>query len=69
MAEFKDKVEFPGVECLKETDAALLCDINGKEIWIPKSQVDDDFEVYDAVDHNEGTLVISEWIATEKGLV
>lgn len=59
-------VSLRDVVCKKETDAALLCIINGEEVWIPKSQVSDDSEVY-AEDH-EGTLVISEWIANQRGL-
>jgi len=49
-----------------ETDMALKCIIEGKEYWIPKSQIDDDSEVSALGD--EGTLVIPEWLAIEKGL-
>jgi hypothetical protein len=52
------------VECLKETDKALLCVINGKERWVPKSVVDDDSEVYGVGD--EGKLVIHEWWAEKE---
>lgn len=62
----KPQVEFEDVRCLRETTEAILCSIDGKEIWIPKSQVLDDSEVYKKDD--EGTLIITEWIATEKGL-
>lgn len=55
--------------CTKETDAALLCVIEGEEHWIPKSQVSDDSEVFDDQDNAEGTLVVSEWIAKQRGLV
>ena len=61
------KVEFEGVVCTRATDKALLCRIDGKDHWIPQSQIDDDSEVYKEGD--EGTLVISEWLATQKGLV
>lgn len=59
--------EFQNVKCIKETAAALLCVIDGKEVWIPQSQVDDASEVYSVGD--EGTLVITEWIATQKELI
>lgn len=60
---------FADVKCLRETDAALLCVIDGEEHWIPKSQVDDDSEVFDSDENSEGTLIVTEWIAIEKGLV
>lgn len=59
--------EFTRVKCIKETSAALLCVIDGKEIWIPQSQVDDASEVFSVGD--EGTLIVTEWIAIQKGLV
>ena len=62
-----EKVSFEGVVCEHETDAALLCVIAGKKHWIPKSQVDDDSEVFEK--GGEGALVVTEWIATQKGLV
>ena len=59
-------VEIRDVQAIKETDAALLCAIEGEEIWIPKSQINDDSEVY--AEGGEGTLVITRWFAEKKGL-
>lgn len=67
MPQFAEKVVFKGVKSLKETDLAVLCRIDGKSVWIPKSQIDDDSEVWEG--NQEGDLVISEWIAIEKRLV
>ncbi len=67
MPEFESKVTFVDVVCLKQTTKALLCEINGKQVWIPHSQVDDDSEVYREGD--EGKLIVSEWIANEKKLI
>lgn len=67
MPSFKSKAEFEDVTVIRETDAALLVDVDGKEVWIPKSQIDDDSEVYKA--GTDGTLIVSEWIAKEKRLV
>lgn len=53
--------------CVKATKAAILVNIEGKEHWIPQSQIDDDSEVWQEGD--EGELIISEWFATKKGLV
>lgn len=36
------------------------------EIWIPKSQIHDDSEVFEA--NTEGRLVLSEWICNQKDL-
>jgi hypothetical protein len=54
-------------EVSRETDKAILVEIKGEEVWIPKSQIHDDSEVY-ASGHT-GKLVITEWLAREKGLV
>jgi hypothetical protein len=51
----------------RETEKALLVEIGGEELWIPKSQIHDDSEVYREGD--TGKLVITEWIAREKGLL
>ncbi len=62
-----DKVEIEDVVAKAETDSALLCVIGGEEIWIPKSQVDDDSEVYEK--GGSGRLVITRWIAEKKELI
>lgn len=67
MREGDKTVEFRDVVCKYETDAALLCEIDEKEYWIPKSQISNDSEV--TAEDDVGTLVVSEWIATQKGLV
>ena len=54
------------VVCKKDTEKAILVEIDGEEHWIPLSQIDDDSEVYQEGD--EGVLVISHWIAVQKGL-
>jgi len=62
-----EKVQIQNVTVKRDTEKALLVVIEGEEFWIPKSQIDDDSEVYKA--DTEGTLVITEWIAKEKGLI
>jgi hypothetical protein len=54
-------------ECIANTKEAALCVIDGEEYWIPQSQILNDSYVWKKGD--EGTLVITEWIAIEKGLV
>ena len=59
--------ELEDVECIAETGLAILCVIEGEEIWIPQSQVSEDSEVYSVGDC--GTLIISKWLAKKKGLM
>lgn len=67
MTSFADKVEFDDVFAVAQTASDLLCEIEGKRVRIPQSQIDDDSEVWRLED--EGTLIISRWIAEQKGLV
>ncbi len=55
--------------CKHATEKALLVKIPGHDdMWIPRSQVHDDSEVYDDTANSEGTLVITQWIAEQKNL-
>ena len=52
----------------KSAKAILVEDEDGEEVWIPNSQIDDDSEIWeDSEKGEEGKLVISEWLATQKG--
>lgn len=62
-----ETVSLQGVYVKHATEKALLCVINGAEHWIPKSQIDDASEVFDDLSNDEGTLVISQWLASQKG--
>lgn len=55
------------VELVKrETDGAFLCVIDGDEVWLPKSQIDDPGRLAEG---DEGvTVSVTEWIAKQKGL-
>jgi len=63
-------------ECIKETEKAVLVklddpnypDLREEELWIPKSVIDDDSEVY-GEDENSRTLIIKYWFAEKEGLV
>jgi len=66
MAEFREKAAFPDARALRATEKALLCLIEGEEVWVPQSQIDDDSEVWRAGD--EGELVLSAWWAEKQGL-
>jgi hypothetical protein len=56
------------VRLKKVTEKAYFCRIDGADHWIPRSQINEhDSEVNSEGD--VGILVMSEWIAQEKGLV
>lgn len=56
------------VEVIRETDAAILCDVgNDEPVWIPKSQISDESEVYKA--GQAGTLLVAEWLALDKRMI
>lgn len=65
-------IDFPAYALL-ETEKALKVRINTTktkvvEMWIPKSFIHDDSEVYDAVDNRQGKLVLEGWAAKKLGL-
>jgi hypothetical protein len=62
----EDDVRLEDVRCLRATEKAILCEIEGDEVWIPQSQVTEDSEVWKP--GQEGTLVITRWIARQKDL-
>jgi len=65
-------VTIPDAFVKRDSGKAILVDAPelDEATWIPKSQVDDDSEVYDGTHDGKGPcdLVISDWIAEEKGL-
>lgn len=52
---------------VKETDKAFLVEIDGEQIWLPKSQIADAHD-YEEGDENCG-MSVTEYIAKEKGLL
>ena len=60
-------VELDDATVEAETDLALLCNINEKTHWIPKSVVHEDSEV--SSEGDTGTIVIMRWFAEKEGLV
>ncbi len=69
MPSFSKRVEIEDARCERDTPNAILVSLEHGEqsIWIPQSQIDDDSEVWKEGD--EGTLIISEWIAIQKELI
>lgn len=61
------KIAIDEVEAKGQSEKALLVEIGFEDFWIPFSQIDDDSEVYQRGD--EGTIIITRWIAEKKGLI
>ena len=61
-----DTCRFEDVLCTYQTQKAIKVTIEDEEHWIPQSQVHDDSEVYKV--GQRGTLVITRWIAQQRGL-
>ena len=55
--------------CIRESPKALLVRIEGETepVWLPKSQVKDESEVF--AEGHDGELVLSRWICKEKGWI
>ena len=62
-----DMTIIENVTCSQQTPKAILCEIEGTEVWIPQSLVHVDSEVYQV--GGEGMLVIPTWFAKKAGLV
>jgi len=54
-------------KAIAESEKAIKVVIDGEAHWIPQSQIHDDSEVWKKGD--EGELVVTQWIAEQKGLV
>lgn len=69
---FEDKVEIEGAIVVRETEKALQVranwDVGIQRLeWVPKSQIDDDSEVWKL--GQMGTLIVSRWWAVKAGVV
>jgi CMP-2-keto-3-deoxyoctulosonic acid synthetase len=63
-----NEAHFEVTEVLRETDKAILVNIEGEETWIPKSVILDQSEVYSEKNGN-GTLIVKYWWAEKEGLI
>ena len=60
-----DTFTLEDIEVIKETAKALLVDFEDESYWIPKSQVDDDSEVWKM--GQKGDMIITHWITSQMG--
>jgi hypothetical protein len=68
MKDGDEPVEYDCVEVLHETERAWLCNVDGSEVWIPKSQLLDDSDPLEAGTDGVFTIVVPMWLAVEKGI-
>lgn len=60
-----EKVLIENVVIGKETEKAMFVTIAGAGLWMPLSQV---HEIHRATADKQASIVVSEWIAKQKGL-
>jgi hypothetical protein len=56
------------------TDKAVLVEVAGEEMWIPRSQIDNDLPMVEWEEMKDGTglpleIDIPDWLARDKGLL
>ena len=74
-SEDEDTVEFENVYVVGETQMALRVELmvpgqkHSRTLWIPKSVVHSDSEVFDNDRNSEGRLVLKQWFAEKEGLI
>jgi hypothetical protein len=55
--------------CIGQTPKALHIKFpDNRKMWVPKSVVHDDSEVFDDDENKAGKLVVQGWFAAERGL-
>ena len=70
MARNEEPAELGECEVVNTSGLALLVNVDGKEVWIPFSQIDESSELTrDSEAGDKGDLVVTAWIARERGLV
>ncbi len=67
MPDFHEKFRIEDIHVVRSTANAILIEADGDQIWVPRSQIDDDSEVW--WPGQDGTLIVSDWWARQKGLV
>lgn len=66
MSDEDEGYDEPGCKAIADTDHALLVTMpTNEDVWIPKSVIHDDSEVWRVGQH--GKLVVYTWFAEKKG--
>ena len=64
--DIEDAVTITNCKAVGASPLALRVIVHGDAVWIPRSQITDDSEVYET--GHEGKLVITGWFANKEGL-
>ena len=65
-----DYVPIDVADYIRSTDLACLFEIDGEEIWVPKSVIDWDSSDFGEDDEGmDGTVYIAEWFCDKEGIV
>ena len=61
-----ESYDLENASILRETEKAILveCDL-ASDLWIPKSQIHDDSEIWEVGEY--GTLLVNQWWADKEG--
>ena len=63
-------IELETDEVVKVTQEAVLVDIDGREVWMPKSQIKDGVDIHYDLEGEEGVILeIAEWWAIQEELI
>lgn len=64
-----EPVELEDVAVKKVLDKSLLCVVNEKDIFIPKTEIRDHGDITaESEEGDEGTLIIPKWLAEDRGI-
>lgn len=56
------------VKVINETDKAILVDLGDRKLWVPKSAILDESDVWSLKNPGPGALVVAQWFAEKEGL-
>lgn len=65
-----DSVNLGPCQVIAATEKAIKVQLESEDSprWVPKSQIHDDSEAFDAKDNATGDLVVKRWFAEKEGL-
>ncbi len=66
MSKEPEWAEIDDVVCTYETENAILCEIGGEKVWVPRKLISE--ESFVAEKGDEGVLIVAEWFALQNDL-
>ena len=64
-----DPCELGTAEYMFESQKAVMFNIEGEEMWVPKSVIHNDSEIWDSTSERCGLLVVKTWWARKNELI